>query len=104
MPGQDCVPSLRIFRCFLVMTKLFVFCPFQHGLTPLHQGAQQGHVGIVNTLLAHNADPNEKANVSIAEEPSSSGSWSDAKDMRGVRVVGQRGGCLKDKKDGGRFL
>lgn len=30
----------------------------QHGYTPLHQAAQQGHTLIINLLLEHKASPN----------------------------------------------
>ena len=43
---------------------LFIFVVhFQHGLTPLHQAAQQGHAAVINQLLQKGADPNETANV-----------------------------------------
>ena len=34
------------------------------GYTPLHMGAQQGHVLVVNVLLKYNASPDELTSVS----------------------------------------
>lgn len=40
---------------------------FQHGYTPLHQAAQQGHTLVVNLLLENQASPNVTTVVCIPD-------------------------------------
>ena len=49
----------------IIICLIILDLSLQHGMTPLHQGAQQGHVAIINILLQHKADPDETANVSF---------------------------------------
>ena len=63
--GQNITQSYQIVMFFLTSYTHVITLMYrsQHGLTPLHQAAQQGHAAVINQLLQKGADPNETANV-----------------------------------------
>lgn len=44
---------------------IFLFPVFQNGLTPLHLVAQEGHVGIADTLVKHGASVYAASRVGV---------------------------------------